>query len=51
MISQFAATEGEMQREADNRLFESVDTMKKIVNGILSVVIDKLGVPILRSAN
>lgn len=49
MISQFSETEGTMQREADTRLFDSVDNMKGLVQNILQVVTDKLGVPILKS--
>ena len=50
MISQFAGTEGTLQREADTRLFDSVENMKGLVQNILQVVVDKLGVPILKSA-
>lgn len=51
MITQFAETEGSLQRESDDRLFASVDNMSGLVKGILQIVTDKLGVPILRSAN
>ena len=50
MVSQFAETEGTLQREADTRLFDSVENMKGLVQNILQVVVDKLGVPILKSA-
>ena len=51
MITQFAQTEGELQREADTRLFESVETMKGLLKETLQVIIDRLGVPVLRSAS
>lgn len=51
MITQFAQTEGDLQREADTRLFESVETMKGLLKETLHVIIDRLGVPVLRSAS
>lgn len=51
MITQFAQTEGDLQREADTRLFESVETMKGLLKETLQVIIDRLGVPVLRSAS
>jgi hypothetical protein len=51
MITQFAQTEGDLQREADTRLFESVETMRGLLKETLEVIIDRLGVPVLRSAS
>jgi hypothetical protein len=51
MITQFAQTQGELQREADTRLFESVETMRGLLKETLEVIIDRLGVPVLRSAS
>jgi len=50
-INALTQTEGELQRQQNTDLLSSFDTMQKIVANILTRIDDKLGVPILRSAN
>jgi hypothetical protein len=50
-ISGFAQMEANTQREQNNRLFFQVDSVRSITQNILQVINNKLGVPILRSAN
>jgi len=50
-INALTQTEGELQRQQNTDLLSSFNTMQKIVANILTRIDDKLGVPILRSAN
>jgi hypothetical protein len=50
-ISGFAQMEANLQREQNNRLFYQVDSVRAITQNILQAINDRLGVPILRSAN
>jgi hypothetical protein len=50
-INALTQAEGDLQRQQNNELLNSFDTMQKIVANILTRIDDKLGVPILRSAN
>lgn len=50
-ISGFASMEGNLQRESNNRLFKQVESVRLLTRNILESINDRLGVPILRSAN
>jgi hypothetical protein len=43
--------EGENQRQQNATLFQQVDSVRMLMVNILQVINNKLGVPILRSAN
>lgn len=49
-ISQLAQTEGEAQREQNDKLFNSFENMNKLVSDILEKIDQKLGIPVLKSA-
>jgi hypothetical protein len=50
-VQALTQTEGELQRTQNTELLGSFKDMQKLVTNILQKVDDKLGVPILRSAN
>jgi hypothetical protein len=50
-ISGFAQMEANVQRESNYLLFNQVDAVRQIVQSILQAINERLGVPILRSAN
>ena len=50
-ITSFAGMEGENQRQQNATLFQQVDSVRMLMVNILQVINNKLGVPILRSAN
>ena len=49
-IGQFAALEGEVQRQENARLFNQVDAVRYEVNRIAEILERRLGVPVLRTA-
>ena len=49
-INALTQTEGNLQRQQNNDLLASFATMQKLVSNILNKIDDKLGVPILKSA-
>lgn len=50
-ISGFAQMEANVQRESNRLLFNQVDAVRQTVQSILKEINERLGVPILRSAN
>ena len=50
-IQALTQTEGDLQRQQNTELLGSFKDMQRLVTNILQKVDDKLGVPILRSAN
>lgn len=51
MISQLAQTEGQAQREQNDKLFNAFENMHQVVADILQKIDERLGIPILRSAS